>query len=434
MHECYNLSTSSSTTSYCLSFIFAILEGVKWYLLVILVLISLIINSVEHEMPSFRSALSAHPSYWVSFRKSLLGFLLIFCLEIVVILASWRLTDSLLDALGPTFGQVPVVRQLCLGFEVHVLPVGRLDVTFEAGIAIPRLAKLLGQSQPIPWALQWVGLEVPELIPLKNHLRGHLLHPSAIRQLEPLTHSLSDWRESVIHCFKNPCRKKFHWPPLPTASILAAFCVRKVLCSDSDPTFCNTYQFPLMLSFLGGCERQMLPRRGFILWSDQTTLAGEALIWESPDQVTPLQGTWRLNDLVTWLYCLSSLLEKETFWQTPGYVFILRLGHSKLMFQRLEVAVQAAWWVVIKYRWRPSGQACPSQPAKWGLACPPQSWLRKRPMWRQMVYMCMGVHAHPYLCVRVWRLLREVVLLRCMWFLSLHEGSPCCTVWGMGFF
>jgi hypothetical protein len=39
--------------------------------------------------------------------------------------------------------------------------------------------------------------------------------------------------------------------------------------------------------------------------------------------------------------------------------------------------VQPAWWVVIKHRWRPSGWACPSPSAKWGLACPPQSWPRK---------------------------------------------------------
>lgn len=56
------------------------------------------------------------------------------------------------DALGHTFGQIPVIGQLCLGFKARVLPVGRFDVTHEAGTAIPKLAKLLGKSQPLPWA------------------------------------------------------------------------------------------------------------------------------------------------------------------------------------------------------------------------------------------------------------------------------------------
>lgn len=72
----------------------------------------------------------------------------------MVILASWRLIGTFLGASGQTFGQLPVVGQLCLRWKAHVPPVGRFDVALEAGTASARLTKLLRQSQPLPWAPQ----------------------------------------------------------------------------------------------------------------------------------------------------------------------------------------------------------------------------------------------------------------------------------------
>ena len=69
--QCMSVYFLNSLVSicYCLSSILAILEHMKWYLIVVLIWISLIINSVEHEMPTFRSALSAYPSCCVFSRK-----------------------------------------------------------------------------------------------------------------------------------------------------------------------------------------------------------------------------------------------------------------------------------------------------------------------------------------------------------------------------
>lgn len=111
------------------------------------------------------------------------------------------------------------------------------------------------------------------ILELETILRGHLIHPSVTRQLEPLT---PPYQTGVnVQCIplkipvgRNPTGPLYH----KQASILAAFCVRKILCSDPDPTFCHTCQFPFMLSFLGRCDRQLLPMRGFILWSDKKHL------------------------------------------------------------------------------------------------------------------------------------------------------------------
>ena len=61
-------------------------------------------------MPAFRSALFCPPQLLCFLQKGSPGFLLIFCLVLVVILASWRLTDTfLVQVLGAGFwGRFPV--------------------------------------------------------------------------------------------------------------------------------------------------------------------------------------------------------------------------------------------------------------------------------------------------------------------------------------
>ena len=147
-------------------------------------------------------------------------------------------------------------------------------------------------------------------------------------------------------------------------------------------------QFPLMRSFL----------------KRMCKTAALCFGWRSPHvrKCRPSQAP--PGDVKDWMtlsfgYCPGNLLWRRGLLTGPRLCVYPEARPFQTHVSEFRGCVQLAWWVVIKCRWRPSGPDCPSQPVKWGPACPPQSWPRKQPVWRQMVYPCIYAHTHP--CVRV---------------------------------
>ena len=226
--------------------------------------------------------------------------------------------------------------------------------------------------------------------------------------------------------FKNLCRKKFHWAPLPPASVVGAFFVSKILCSDPDPTFYSTCQFPPMGFFLKRMHEAADPQEGLL-----TLVRSVCFGWRSPHvrKCRPSQAP--PGDVKDWMtlsfgYCLGNLLWRRGLLTGPRLCVYPKARPFQTHVSEFRGCIQLAWWVVIKCRWRPSGPDCPSQPVKWGLACPPQSWPRRQPVWRETVYMCVYAHTHPCVCacpsLERWYCLGGCGSSLCIWgFSPLHS-------------